>query len=145
MSKCEWRNLDFVVGIYLQTPEVCHQQLSGAAEARRAHNPEGNGSKPFSAITFVFVWHFSFALYTPEFHFQSEMYRSQKASWKFGSGDCCERTTRQHAKHSGLQIVNIIHFSLELSTLDITCTETARYSCNSKQRTCVRIAGSYLA
>jgi hypothetical protein len=34
-----------------------HQQLSGAAEARRAHNPEGNGSKPFSAITFVFVFH----------------------------------------------------------------------------------------
>ena len=30
-------------------------KLSGAAEARRAHNPEGNGSKPFSAITFVFV------------------------------------------------------------------------------------------
>ena len=24
-------------------------KLSGAAEARRAHNPEGNGSKPFSA------------------------------------------------------------------------------------------------
>ena len=34
-------------------------KLSGAAEARRAHNPEGNGSKPFSAITFVFVFFFS--------------------------------------------------------------------------------------
>ena len=33
---------------------IINQQLSGAAEARRAHNPEGNGSKPFSAITFVF-------------------------------------------------------------------------------------------
>jgi hypothetical protein len=29
-------------------------QLSGAAEARRAHNPEGNGSKPFSA-NYVFA------------------------------------------------------------------------------------------
>ena len=29
------------------------KQLSGAAEARRAHNPEGNGSKPFSAISFA--------------------------------------------------------------------------------------------
>jgi hypothetical protein len=38
-------------------PEDLYQQLSGAAEARRAHNPEGNGSKPFSAITFVFLWH----------------------------------------------------------------------------------------
>jgi hypothetical protein len=29
-------------------------KLSGAAEARRAHNPEGNGSKPFSANYFGF-------------------------------------------------------------------------------------------
>lgn len=33
---------------------VITKQLSGAAEARRAHNPEGNGSKPFSANIFVF-------------------------------------------------------------------------------------------
>jgi hypothetical protein len=39
-----------------------HQQLSGAAEARRAHNPEGNGSKPFSAIIFVFLAVFHFLL-----------------------------------------------------------------------------------
>jgi hypothetical protein len=39
---------------------VINHQLSGAAEARRAHNPEGNGSKPFSAITFVFLHAFLF-------------------------------------------------------------------------------------
>jgi hypothetical protein len=27
-----------------------HRKLSGAAEARRAHNPEDTGSKPVSAI-----------------------------------------------------------------------------------------------
>jgi hypothetical protein len=40
---------------------VINQQLSGAAEARRAHNPEGNGSKPFSAITFDFLHSFLFS------------------------------------------------------------------------------------
>ncbi|KAF2840963.1 hypothetical protein M501DRAFT_656170 [Patellaria atrata CBS 101060] len=29
-------------------------KLNGAAEARRAHNPEDNGSKPFSAIFLIF-------------------------------------------------------------------------------------------
>jgi hypothetical protein len=76
----EWRNLDFIDSILFFMLIICHQQLSGAAEARRAHNPEGNGSKPFSAITFVFAWyikHLSFTLDTRES--RSETHRSQKA------------------------------------------------------------------
>ena len=38
-----------------EAASVLQPQLSGAAEARRAHNPEGNGSKPFSAMSFVFL------------------------------------------------------------------------------------------
>jgi hypothetical protein len=33
--------------IIIQQIFIEQNQLSGAAEARRAHNPEDNGSKPF--------------------------------------------------------------------------------------------------
>lgn len=50
-------------------------KLSGAAEARRAHNPEGNGSKPFSAIEddffFAFFGGFPKGIFCPSFATQS--------------------------------------------------------------------------
>jgi hypothetical protein len=35
------------MNIFTPTFLIEQSQLSGAAEARRAHNPEDNGSKPF--------------------------------------------------------------------------------------------------
>jgi hypothetical protein len=112
---------------------VINQQLSGAAEARRAHNPEGNGSKPFSAITFVFVWQQVSSL-LPLTHTESRSatHKSQKVSWKLD----LMLTTRYPGKHS-IPSRDVLIFSFQSSTLDITCnvTEKGTSSCNASYRT----------
>ena len=110
---------------------IINQQLSGAAEARRAHNPEGNGSKPFSAITFVFfasVKHYLSSLWT---HTRLIPRRTEVKMLEPEFDYYCKLTAEQ-PQH---RICDLLKFSIQSSTIDIVCTIVETLICSAELNT----------